>query len=349
MLAEDYIISRVLRLGGFKSFTPCEIGSGVYSIRLCFHPGFVKPVAPFVIEVPFSKIDNASVRRKLSWIHQTTPPFVRVSEALEPGYLAVVRGSISHEGKRIEKELELRFAVGAPGIWRSIEAMCLGCTAGHGVAGELVFPTDVAAMLKGGSYSFAGVLQEVMQPKYSVPDSEWAKELGHEGIEQFNEYLKSRMEKERDSECRDAVNRALIDKLEQIQEIQVPAAFVENEMESLLRAQRDELLTMGIPQECLGEFAPELKAEFANLAKRRARTGVIVASLAAQNRVIVTASELDANIAKRGAGGRREEERLSAVAPMLEKKTITKILEKCEIKLVPVVSSGRVEPSQSTT
>jgi len=143
---------------------------------------------------------------------------------------------------------------------------------------KVTFPKDYRATeLAGKEATFKIKVHKVLEPKLPELNDELAKQFGIE--EGGLNALRAEVEKNMKTELANALLRhkkqAVMDKLLELNEIEIPKALVENEIEHL---RRDMMMRMGVDESA--KEKPDLpNALFEEQAKRRVSLGLLIAEL----------------------------------------------------------------------
>jgi trigger factor len=225
------------------------------------------------------------------------------------------------------------------------EDQLIGAKAGEERALNVPFPDDYAVeRLRGKAAVFDVKVHAVKEPKESVADDAFAKQLGFDTISEVRNALKNRLEAEHAGQSRAKIKRALFDQLDQLHSFDLPPGMVESEFGVIWRQVEEDRRAGRLEPEEAAKGEEELKAEYRRIAERRVRLGLVLAEIGRRNNVIVKPEELERAIAAqaRSFPGRERElveiyrqrpDLLAQVrAPIYEEKVVDFILELAKVK-----------------
>jgi trigger factor len=169
------------------------------------------------------------------------------------------------------------------------EDQLIGAKAGDEVEVKVAFPEDYHAKnLAGKDAVFDVTVKEVKAPEDVAIDDELAKKVGLESLEDLTSRVKERIESDYKRLSRSHLKRALLDKLDEAHEFELPKGMVDAEFEQIWRqvegAERDE--------EDKDKTDEELKEEYRKIAERRVRLGLVLAEIGKRAEVQVPSQEL---------------------------------------------------------
>ena len=169
------------------------------------------------------------------------------------------------------------------------EDQLIGAKTGDDVEVKVTFPEEYHAKeLAGKDAVFDVTIQEVRAPEDVAIDDELAKKVGLESLDDLKSRIKERIESDYKNLSRSHVKRALLDKLDDGHNFELPNGMVNAEFEQIWRqvesAERDE--------EDKDKTEDELKEEYRKIAERRVRLGLVLAEIGKRADVQVPNEEL---------------------------------------------------------
>lgn len=292
-----------------------------------------------VAEVPEADVDEAL--QKIAE-QQTTYAARDAKEKAQDGdmvnidFVGRVDGEEFEGGKGEKVDLVLGSGSFIPGF----EDQLAGVKAGDETKVEVTFPEDYGAeALAGKEAVFDVTVHEVKAPEAVTIDDELAKKVGLDNLDALKARLTERIEEDYKKLSRGHLKRALLDKLDDAHDFDLPGGMVDAEFEQIWRqveaAERDE--------EDKDKSEDELKAEYRKIAERRVRLGLVLAEIGKKADVQVPQDELQRemiNTARAYPGQEREvlefyQKNPAAVqqlrAPLFEEKVVDYIFERAEI------------------
>ena len=315
-----------------------------------------------VAEVPEDDIDKAVAR-----IAEQQGKVEKVDRPAEKGdiLLADVEARVGEEeipgGGGTDRRIELGSGHFVPGFEEQLE----GAAAGETRTVRVTFPEDYAAgNLAGKEAVFTVAVKEVQHREPLPVDDELGRAVGLENLAELKDEVRRQMQRDWDGLTRQRLKRALLDKLAERYDFQVPPGMVDIELENLVRQHAATVAgAAGEPEnieaaaedqsEAAGEEnadpAPQtdpeaLKATYRPIAERRVRLGLLLAEIGRSNNITVTQEELNQALAREARMHPGYERRVldfyrqnpEAVgnlrAPILEDKVIDFIVELAKVE-----------------
>ena len=169
------------------------------------------------------------------------------------------------------------------------EDQLIGAKTGDEVEVKVTFPQEYHAKdLAGKEAVFDVKVNEVKAPEDVAIDDELAKKVGLESLDDLKARIKERIEGDYKRLSRSHLKRALLDKLDEAHNFDLPKGMVDAEFDQIWRqvesAERDE--------EDKDKTDAELKEEYRKIAERRVRLGLVLAEIGKRAEVQVPSSEL---------------------------------------------------------
>jgi trigger factor len=304
------------------------------------------------IEVPDDDVDKAVAR--IAEQYRKSEP---VDRPAATGDIVVIDfvgriGDVEFPGGKGENvSLELGSGQFVPGY----EDQLVGATAGEERTVNVTFPENYGGPeLAGKEASFAVKVKEVREREAAKIDDSLAAEVGLENLGELRQEVRDRIARDYGMVTRQRLKRQLLDKLAEAYPFPVPPGMVEIEFNNISQQHAAEnRFETAAP----GEAGPEadaeapaapppeaeqdekLKAEFAALAERRVRLGLLLAEVGRNANITVTQEELNQALireAQRFPGSERQvldyyrknPEAVSYLrAPIFEEKVVDYIVE----------------------
>lgn len=259
---------------------------------------------------------------------------------------------------------DFQLELGSKSFIDTFEDQLVGAKVGDHKTVDVTFPADYGhAQLQGVKAKFEVDVKELRAPSVPKIDEDFAKKLGFEDLAKIEEAVSKQIQNEYDQLSRMNLKRALLDRLDETHDFNVPAGMVEAEFEGIWQQVKGEghahTHDHDDPNHVHGpdcdhdhgaEGTDEEKAEYKGIAERRVKLGLVLAEIGRINKVEVTNQELQQaviNEARRYPGKEREvfeyyqknPQALEAVkAPIYEDKVVDFILERSTIanRQVPI-------------
>lgn len=230
------------------------------------------------------------------------------------------------------------------------EDQLVGAKAGDDVEVKVTFPEGYHAKdLAGKDAVFDVKVVEVRAPEKVEINDQLAKKVGLESLDELKTRIKERIEEDYKRLSRGHLKRALLDKLDEAHDFELPKGMVDAEFEQIWRqvenSERDD--------EDKDKTDDELKAEYRKIAERRVRLGLVLAEIGKRAEVQVPSNELQQAIQQQAI---REAQMMQMQgqevspqevlkfyqqnpqaiqqirAPLFEEKVVDYIIERAEVK-----------------
>lgn len=319
-------------------------------------------VLPEIVPVDFKTIDlerpkaepgEAEIAKALDSLATSQRKTQKVEAAREAklGDTAVIdfEGFMDGEafpgGKGNDHPLELGSNQFIPGF----EAQLVGKKAGDKVDVNVTFPAEYGSeKLAGKAAVFKVEIKELREPLPVTIDDEFAKGLGFEDLETVKKVVKDQLNRDYQRAARAKVKRALLDKLSDAHNFEVPPGMLEMEFQQIWgQVEADRKRGVEDPEH-KGKTDDQLKEEYKAIALRRVRLGLLLAEVGRANDVQVTQDEVNRALGeqvRRFPGQERQvvefyrsnPELLAQLrAPIFEEKVVDFILELAKVTDKPV-------------
>ncbi len=319
-------------------------------------------VLPEIVPVDFKTIDlerpkaepgEAEIAKALDSLATSQRKTQKVEAAREAklGDTAVIdfEGFMDGEafpgGKGNDHPLELGSNQFIPGF----EAQLVGKKAGDKVDVNVTFPAEYGSeKLAGKQATFKVEIKELREPLPVTIDDEFAKGLGFEDLETVKKVVKDQLARDYQRAARAKVKRALLDKLSDAHNFEVPPGMLEMEFQQIWgQVEADRKRGVEDPEH-KGKTDDQLKEEYKAIALRRVRLGLLLAEVGRANDVQVTQDEVNRALGeqvRRFPGQERQvvefyrsnPELLAQLrAPIFEEKVVDFILELAKVTDKPV-------------
>ncbi len=244
----------------------------------------VKGVSDLEIEKPVVEIkdeDLDSMMETLQKQHATWKEVKRKAkkdDRVVIDFVGTIDGEEFEGGKAEDFTLEL----GQGRMIDGFEKPIVGAKAGEEVTVEVTFPEDYhAEALKGKDAVFQVTVKKVEGQQLPKVDDEFAKLFGVEegGVDALKAEVRKNMQRELDQTLKTQVKEDVIAKLVEANEVDIPQALIDQEVNALREQAKQRFSQQGG-----GQNMPELPAElFTDNAKRRVSIGLLLGEIIKQN------------------------------------------------------------------
>jgi trigger factor len=232
------------------------------------------------------------VRRFQEYEAPTEPRPARQGDRLTLSFEGQIDGQPFEGGKAEKLPLVLGSGFMIPGF----EDQLVGRSAGDEVTVEVPFPADFPnPELAGKPASFAVQIEELAEPRPVELNDELAKAQGFDSLEALKAAVRESIEREYARLARLRLKRALLDRLAERYQFEVPPGMVELEFDTIWKQLQEELERSG-GAEASGKTEDELREEYRAIADRRVRLGLLLSEIGQSNQLRVEQNELNAAV-----------------------------------------------------
>lgn len=220
------------------------------------------------IEVAVAKgeVTDAEVTEELERLQQRHAELVVIDEgSAANGDVAVIDfdGSVDgvpFEGGKAERySLELGSNTFIPGF----EEQVVGLSTGDFKDVEVTFPESYhAAELAGKQAVFKVKIHEIKRKQLPALDDEFAKDVSEfDTLEEYKADLKTQLESRKADEAKAAQENAVVEKVAENAEVDIPAAMVDSEVQNMMRDFDNRLRNQGMNLEMFLSFSGQTQAD----------------------------------------------------------------------------------------
>ena len=194
------------------------------------------------------------------------------------------------------KAENFEYVLGEGRMLPEFEAATLGLKVGESKSFPLSFPADYHGKdVAGKTAEFTITVKAVNWAHLPAVDDAFALSLGvtEGGVAKMREEVKQNLEREVKRRITALLKNEVMDKLNDLCELDVPKSLVAAEQERLVEGARQDLMQRGVPNAKDAPIPPEI---FAEQAQKRVRLGLILSDLVKQNNLAATADQIKAEI-----------------------------------------------------
>jgi trigger factor len=199
------------------------------------------------------------------------------------------------------KAENFEYVLGEGRMLPEFEAATLGLKTGESKSFPLSFPEDYHGKdVAGKTAEFTVTVKSVNWAHLPALDDAFALSLGvtEGGVAKMREEVKQNLDREVNRRITSLLKSEVMDKLNELCELDVPKSLVASEQERLAEGARQDLIQRGVPN---AKDAPIPAEIFAEQAQKRVRLGLILSDLVKQNNLAATADQIKAEIEEQAA------------------------------------------------
>lgn len=284
---------------------------------------------------------------RLSNVHKTAEAITSKRKSKDGDVIVIdFVGSVDGEefpgGKAEDYPLELGSGQFIPGF----EDQLVGAKVGDSLDVKVSFPENYgAAELAGKDAVFAVTVKELRESKPHPIDDELAKKVGLESLDALKQKIRDDHGDEFNEISRMRLKRELLDVLSDGHDFEVPAGLLQQEADAIWQ-QLEQAREAGqdvLDEEDKDKTDDDLKADFAEIAERRVRLGLLLSEVGRENNIQVNQEDVNKAIMAetRKYPGQEQavmeyymknpEARDQISAPLYEDKVVDFILEMAKI------------------
>jgi trigger factor len=244
----------------------------------------------------FSKVNEEDFKKTLETFTKTQQNFVlKEGKKVENGDGVLLNLKPTYNNEIVkEAAIENKMTiVGNKMIIPEIENKILGSKAGDKLNFVCKFPKNFPN--KDIAEKDVNVKIDILEVKVAqekVLDDNLAKSMGAKDLNDFKDRVKKQMQEELDNNSIMILKKNLIEELDKIHKIKLPAGMVNYEFENIWK-QINENKSKGIIDESdKNKKDEELKKEYKSIAERRVKVGLVLAKIGEENKISVNEDDL---------------------------------------------------------
>lgn len=309
-------------------------------------------ILPEIKLMDFSKIklnrkvvkpDDKEVKEALERIasnQKTTEP-VKEKRALKKGDVAIIDfdGKVDGERRPGMKGEGHPLELGSGSFIDTFEDQLIGKKVGDKVEVKVTFPDPYASKeLAGKDAVFDVEIKELHKSATPKIDDQLAKSLGFDDLKALKKAIEDQMLQEYNNMSRMHLKRDLLDEMDKAHKFDLPKGMVHAEEHNILHQVANQ---QGIKE---SEISDSDKKEYAEIAERRVKLGLVLAEVGRENKIEVTQAELQQAVIQEAQRYPGQEQQVfemfqknpraieSLKAPIFEDKVVDFILEMATLK-----------------
>ena len=256
--------------------------------------------------VPETEVTDADVDKRLDELRESHAQLVAVEDRpIQDKDVVVIdmKGSYADdkEGGSWEEAISkdgLTVTVGDERTLKEFTDNLTGLNIGEEAAFDVEYAKDYPAEeLADRKVSYKVEVTDIKAPELPELSDEFVKELGeYESLEKFREELKSEMIKGRNQDRENQIRNAVIDKLIEGSEFEIPSALVESKIDERLKDFAGRLLSQGISPEKVDIDWAAYRESMRPDSERDVRATLLLEQIAEKEGIAVSKEEVDKEI-----------------------------------------------------
>ncbi|MBR4194140.1 MAG: trigger factor [Oscillospiraceae bacterium] len=242
---------------------------------------------------------------------------------------------------------ELR--LGSHSFIPGFEEQLIGAAAGEEKALNLSFPEDYHAKeLAGAAVVFEVKVHEVKETQVPAKDDELAKDVSEfDTLEELKEDLRKQIETRKEEEASRAFESALMEKIAEGAKLELPAAMIEEEVDTELQNFDYQLRAQGMSLEqyskMMGGDLSRFRASIRPSAEKQVRLRTVLKAIAEAEKLEAAEEDLNAEYQKLSEQYSMDEEKLKTIIPVEEITTDIKVRKARDLVIAEAVATAPVE------
>lgn len=273
------------------------------------------------VEVPAVSVEvtEDELNEELERLQQRHAELVVIDEeAAKNGDNAVIDfegfvDGVPFEGGQAERHsLELGSNSFIPGFEDQVVGMATGDFKDIAVTFPETYHTEELA---GKEAVFKVKVHEIKRKQLPELDDEFAKDVSEfDTLDEFKEDLKKQLQSRKEQEAKGAREAALVDKIGESAEVEIPEAMVNNEVENMVRDFDNRLRSQGMNLELYmnfsGQTVDDLRAQMKDDAEKRVRNNLVLEQIAKAEDIKVAEEDVDKELAEMAEAYKRTPEEI---------------------------------------
>ena len=275
------------------------------------------------------------------------PRKAKAGDAMVIDFVGSVDGVEFDGGSAKDHTVEL----GANAFIEGFEDQLIGAKPGDHVTVKVTFPEPYGNNeLAGKAAIFEVDVKEVQEVEPVTLDDAFAKSRGFDDLAAMRVMAKERMSNDYDGVTRSHIKRALLDKLADLYDFQVPPGMVDSEFEAIWKHLMEDREKNQIDPSDVGRDDDQLREDYQAIAERRVRLGLLLSEVGRARNVSVEQDEVDRAVMERARSFPGQEKMIlkhyqenpraldDLRAPLFEEKVVDLILSEAAVtdKLVSI-------------
>jgi trigger factor len=283
-----------------------EAGKGFEAtITVEVYPDFtVKDYMGVAIDRVEEKVEEAQVEEEMKKLQQRNSRMISVERPVKDGDMVVLDyqgfvGEDTFEGGTAER---YPLKVGSNTFIPGFEEQLVGAEVGSDIQVKVFFPEEYHAEdLAGKEALFKCHIHEIKEEEVPELNDEFAKDVSEwDTLEDLKKETKENLEKTAKAKSEEMMKNKVLEKIYEANEIDVPNAMVEEEMDAMMSEFDQQLKYQGLDLQkyfqYLNKDPKEFRQEIREDAFKRVKTRMIIGKIAELEKIEATPEELDSQL-----------------------------------------------------
>jgi len=305
------------------------------------------------LELEKGKLDvtEADIEERLEQIRQmyATLEDIKEDRALANDDFAVIdfEGKLDGEARKELASEDYTLQIGSQSFVPGFEEQLVGMKKEESRDITVTFPEDYDAKdIAGKEVLFSVTLKDIREKLLPKLDKEFVKNFEKfESLEDLKKDVKKSLEEEGEAKIKSDLRNAMIDKLLENNEFEVPPSWMEDQAYTMMLNARQQMVQNGMPDEQASELSYNLRDGFNDQATRTVKASFILHEIAEKESIEVTEEDIENKLnalalryaqdyesVKRAYEANKAEDRLKN--ELLEQKAADFVEERAKITLV---------------
>ncbi|SEO59128.1 trigger factor [Aquisalimonas asiatica] len=338
-----------------------ESGDLEYEASFEIMPEFeVQGVGDMKLERPVADVNDEEIDKVLEDLRKQRATYNEADKAAEDGDQVVIdfHGTVDGEEFEGNQGEDTPVTLGANQMPPEFEEALVGLRAGEQKKIEYTFPENFPTEgIAGKTAVFETTVKSVKAPEYPELDDALAESVGLQegGLQGLRDLIRSNLEREVERAQKAKLKEQVTDALAKANEIELPKALVDGEIESMQQQMRQRM------QSQTGQAADDLELPadlFEEQARRRVTLGLVMNKLIADNSIQVDQDRVRQELQNMVAGHQNPQEMLQQYAQnremmqglevsILEDQVVEWVAEQAQVEDKPTDLESLLNPQQA--
>ncbi len=260
----------------------------------------LKSLSEIKVKAPSHEVKDEDVTKELEIARAQKAEVVAVFEerpAKEKDWVKIdFAGTMTETGKALDNGTANDFLLelGSNSLIPGFEDGILGMKVGAQKTLSLNFPEDYFQKeIAGKGVDFLVTLKSINKKDLPELNDEFAKEMaGVDSLKAFKDQIKERLETQAKQKAEAELNTALLVQFEEIHDIDIPQALVDEQVKSLRMNTEQRLIQQGMPKGEIEDYHSKWEDNYKTDAIKGVKTSFLVESLARQEKLQPTPEDI---------------------------------------------------------